>query len=169
MRDKTERFRRLLNQAKGIVDGPLDRNEKLQAICELLHDGVDYYNWVGFYLVDAPKAELVLGPFAGEPTEHVRIPFGRGICGQAAERKEAFTVEDVSKESNYLSCSPRVQSEIVVPILRNEQVVGELDIDSHVPSAFGQEDVQLLEGICSVVSKLFHRVVSQSLNLQSTA
>ena len=165
MRDKTERFRALLNQAKGIVDGPLERDEKLQAICELLHNGVDYYNWVGFYLVDAPKAELVLGPFAGEPTEHVRIPFGRGICGQAAERKETFTVQDVSKESNYLSCSPRVQSEIVVPILKDGQVVGELDIDSHVLSPFGREDVELLEGICSLVSKLFYRVLRQSLNL----
>lgn len=155
MRDKTERFRVLLNQAKGIVDGPLERNEKLQAICELLHDGVEYYNWVGFYLVDAPKAELVLGPFVGEPTEHVRIPFGRGICGQAAERKETFTVQDVSKESNYLSCSPRVQSEIVVPILKDGQVVGELDIDSQVLSPFGKEDVELLEGICSVVCRLF--------------
>ena len=165
MRNKTERFRVLLNQAKGIVDGPLERNEKLQAICELLHDSVDYYDWVGFYLVDAPKAELVLGPFAGEPTEHVRIPFGRGICGQAAERKETFTVQDVSKESNYLACSPRVQSEIVVPILKDGQVVGELDIDSHVLSPFGREDVELLEGICSLVSKLFYRVLRQSLNL----
>jgi L-methionine (R)-S-oxide reductase len=165
VRDKTERFHALLNQAKAIVDGPLERNEKLQAVCELLHDAVDYYNWVGFYLVDAPKAELVLGPFVGEPTEHVRIPFGRGICGQAAERKETFTVQDVSKESNYLSCSSRVQSEIVVPILKDGQVVGELDIDSHVLSPFGQEDVELLEGICSVVSKLFYRVLRQSPNL----
>lgn len=155
MRAKAERFHSLLGEVQTILDSALGKNEKLQAICQLLSDAVPYYDWVGFYLVDAPKSELVLGPFVGEPTEHVRIAFGQGICGQAADRKETFTVQDVSKETNYLSCSPNVRSEIVVPILKDGETVGELDIDSHQLSPFEPQDVELLEGICEMVSRLF--------------
>jgi len=155
VRDKADRFHSLLGEAEMIVDSPFGTTEKLQAICQLLSDAVPYYDWVGFYLVDAAKSELVLGPFVGQPTEHVRIPFGQGICGQAADRKETFTVQDVSKESNYLSCSPNVRSEIVVPIFKDGEIVGELDIDSHELSPFEPRDVELLEGICDMVSRLF--------------
>jgi len=86
----------------------------------------------------------------------VRIPFGRGICGQAAERKETFVVQDVSKETNYLSCSPEVKSEIVVPIMKDGRVLGELDIDSHSLAPFTDEDREFLENICRLISeKLF--------------
>lgn len=88
----------------------------------------------GFYIVDASKSTFVLGLFVGHPTSHVSTPFGQGICGQAAQRKETFIVQEVSKNSNYPSCSPRVQSEIVVPILRDGEIVGELNIDSHTLS-----------------------------------
>lgn len=155
MRDKAERFHSLLGEAQMILDSLLGKTEKLQAICQLLSDAVPYYDWVGFYLVDVPKSELVLGPFVGEPTEHVRIAFGQGICGQAADSRETFTVQDVSKESNYLSCSPNVRSEIVVPIFKDGEIVGELDIDSHQLSPFEPQDVELLEGICEMVSRLF--------------
>ncbi len=154
MRGKTW-FGLLLDRAREIVNAPGGRNEKLEAICRLLKDNVPYYNWVGFYIADESKRELILGPFAGEPTEHVRISFGKGICGQAAERRETFIVPDVSKEANYLACSPKVQSEIVVPILKNGELVGELDIDSHVLSPFAQEDLRFLEDICELLSKLF--------------
>jgi len=100
----------------------------------LLVENVPHYDWVGFYLVDKAKKELVLGPFVGEPTEHVRIPFGRGICGQAAERRTTFVVQDVSKEGNYLACSPKVKSEIVIPLFKGGEIIGELDIDSHTLS-----------------------------------
>jgi GAF domain-containing protein len=145
----------LLGRAQQIVDSGLDRDTKLQRICELLHRDVDYYDWVGFYLTVRDTQELLLGPFVGEPTEHTRIPFGKGICGQAAERKETFTVQDVSREANYLSCSPHVRSEIVVPILKDGHVLGELDIDSHSLSPFGPQDRELLEGICAMVAGLF--------------
>jgi GAF domain-containing protein len=137
------------------VDCPFDRDEKLETICELLQGGVAYYEWVGFYIVDASQKALVLGPFVGEPTEHVRITFGKGICGQAAERQETFIVQDVSQETNYLSCSPSVQSEIVVPIFKDGEIVGELDIDPHTLSPFTQEDREFLEDVCQIVSDLF--------------
>lgn len=145
----------LLVRAQQCVDSASDRDIKLQRICELLHAEVDYYDWVGFYLTDPGTQELVLGPFVGDPTEHVRIPFGKGICGQAAERKETFTVQDVSQEENYLSCSPQVRSEIVVPILKDGHVLGELDIDSRSLSPFGAADLALLEGVCALVAALF--------------
>jgi len=156
MKEKREWFSILIKKARDIVDGQLDKYEKLEAICNLLRDNIPYYDWVGFYLVDQTREkELLLGPFKGEPTEHVRILFGRGICGQAAEMKKTLIVQDVSKEINYLSCSPKVKSEIVVPIFKNGEVVGELDIDSHTLSPFTDEDAPFLEKICEIVSKLF--------------
>ena len=129
--------------------------EKLLSFCRLLKDKVPYYNWVGIYLVDPSKNELVIGPFVGEPTVHVRIPFGKGLCGQAAERKETVIAQDVTQELNYLSCSPRVKSEIVVPIVKKEELVGVLDIDAHIRSAFTPEDQEFLETIGKNLSALF--------------
>ena len=132
------------------------RDAALREICALLHDGVPHYDWVGFYLVDPQKPrELVLGPFVGEPTVHVRIPFGRGVCGQAAERRETVVVQDVTQEANYLSCSVNVKSEIVLPLMRGETVLGELDIDSHAPRAFTDADRKLLTAVCEVAAGLF--------------
>ena len=131
------------------------KEEKLREICILLHGHISHYHWVGFYMVDRERKELFLGPFVGEPTEHVRIEFGRGICGQAAVSHEMLLVRDVSKKSNYLSCSPKVKSEIVVPVMRDGKMVAQLDIDSHQINAFSQEDVDFLQKVCERVSTLF--------------
>ncbi len=123
----------------------------LQEICRILVDRVPHYNWVGFYLVDSKRSkELILGPFEGAPTEHVRIPFGAGICGQAAEKRKIFVVPDVERESNYLACSPDVKSEIVLPIFKGERLLGELDIDSHTTAAFTPADQAFLQEICQL-------------------
>jgi L-methionine (R)-S-oxide reductase len=141
---------RIFNQADSL-------DKKLLAICQLLHDKVDYYHWVGFYFTDSEnKSELVLKIYVGAPTEHVRIPFGRGICGQAAALKHTFVVQDVSQESNYLACSSLVKAEIVVPIIKNGQVLGELDIDSHKASPFDKNDHTLLEEICQKIVLLIN-------------
>jgi len=156
MKGKRELFDSLLNEVKGIIESKSEREEKLKSICKLLKDNVPHYHWVGFYLVSpSNKRELLLGPFEGEPTEHVKIPFGRGICGQAAMRKETFIVQDVSKEENYLSCSEKVKSEIVVPIMKGDEIIGELDIDSHILSPFTEEDREFLEEVCKIISTLF--------------
>ena len=144
----------MLDQIKAILEGPRPPRDKLGAVCRSLRDAVAHYDWVGFYLVADTGRELVLGPHAGEPTEHVRIPFGRGVCGQAAERKETLVVQDVRGEPNYLACSPKVRSEIVVPIVTDGVVVGELDVDSHTPAPFGDEDRHLLEAVCRLVGPL---------------
>jgi len=150
------RFGLLLERIREIVNSSLERDEKLRSICKLLRENFSHFNWVGFYLVDEVKGdELILGPFEGESTEHVRIPFGRGVCGQAAQTKKTFLVQDVSKETNYLACSPKVKSEIVVPILKDGELVGELDIDSYRLSAFTEEDREFLEKVCEILSNLF--------------
>ncbi len=128
-----------------ILDGNNDGPGKLQEIADTLRELIPHYNWVGFYITLPGTRTLVLGPFAGQPTEHTRIEFGRGICGQAAERQSTFVVQDVSREDNYLSCSIKVKSEIVVPIFRDGSVIGEIDIDSHRRDAFTEEDSRFLE------------------------
>ena len=148
-------FDALAGEVEAIAAAHLPVREKLQEICGLLRKSISHYDWVCFYFVDPEnKAELVLGPFSGEPTEHMRIKFGEGICGQAAETRNVFIVQDVSKEENYLSCSPEVRSEIVVPIFRNGEIVGELDIDSHRTNPFAVEDRKILERVCEKVAEL---------------
>jgi len=128
---------------------------KLHAICVLLEREVTHYDWVGFYLVDpARERELVLGPFVGAPTEHTRIAFGQGICGQAADTEMTFVIQDVSQEMNYLSCSPHVKSEIVVPIFKDGAVVGEIDIDSLALAPFSEVDNAFLEQVAALVAPL---------------
>lgn len=147
---------KLLSRTRQIVAQNVTRNEKLFAVCELLADEVPTFNWVGFYLVadDAPN-ELVLGPFVGESTEHTRIPFGKGICGQVAVSHETFVSQDVHAEENYLACSIHVQSEIVVPILKNGEFVAQLDIDSHTRASITEEQVEVLEEICEILAAEF--------------
>lgn len=111
---------------------------------------VPHYHWVGIYLLRGD--ELHLGPFAGKPTEHVRIPVGQGICGAAARVKHAIIVPDVHADERYLACSLDTRSEIVVPILRGAHVLGEIDIDSDLPDAFNEHDQALLERAASLIA-----------------
>ena len=140
----------IYTQAKAIIDSNNSVEVRLLDICKLLNESLEHYDWVGFYLVD-PNEErmLYLGPYVGAETDHTRIPFGTGICGQAAETLDTFVVPDVSKATNYLACSLTVKSEIVVPIIHNGVFLGELDIDSHVLDNFNNEHRILLERICA--------------------
>ena len=145
---------KILQEVEKILDRSVSKDEKLFAICELLDDEVEVFDWVGFYMVD-PEAdrELVLGPYVGEATDHTRIPFGKGICGQAADSLETFVVQDVSEEDNYLACSVEVQAEIVVPILtEEEELLGELDIDSHTKGSITEDHQDMLEEICDMIA-----------------
>jgi L-methionine (R)-S-oxide reductase len=150
-----EQFPHLLQDVQRILESGGGRKGKLAAIADTLRAAVPHYDWVGFYLADPGEAELALGPYSGEPTEHVRIPFGRGICGRAAAERAMVVCQDVSGEANYLSCSPKVRSEVVVPIFGAGRIVAELDIDSHTPSAFSEEDRAFLVKVCEAVSALF--------------
>jgi GAF domain-containing protein len=135
-----------------VKDNPKDL---LLRICELLKKDVYHYDWVGLYILDKERNELVLGPFAGKPTPHTHIQVGKGICGQVAESGQTIVVQDVTQVENYISCGLEVQSEIVVPILKNGRFVAELDIDSHSPAPFKPEDGQFLAKICDLLSEHF--------------
>ena len=146
----------ILENVTSLIEGGGTRNEKLQAICKLLDERVDVFNWTGFYLVASDEERMLeLGPYVGEETDHTRIPFGSGICGQAAETLDTFVVQDVSKANNYLACSLDVKSEIVVPIMKENNFVGELDIDSHTLNAITPELQELCEEICRRLPVIF--------------
>jgi len=129
--------------------------DKLAEVCRRLQAGCDRFDWVGFYVADDASQLLRLGPFAGEPTQHTRIPYGRGICGQVAESGQTYVARDVREEANYIACSLRVRSEIVVPILYQGRFVAQLDIDSHTPDAFDAGTLQTLEQLCRILAPLF--------------
>jgi len=136
--------------------GNLDsRDEVLQQISVLLSNRVDHYNWVGFYIVDESGTTLILGPYVGAATDHVKIAFGKGICGQVAVSEMSRVIQDVSLEDNYLSCNSKVQSEVVFPIMKDGKFVAELDIDSHATSPFTDQDTELLKAVCKKLAVLF--------------
>jgi L-methionine (R)-S-oxide reductase len=124
----------------------------------LLKAGIPHYTWVGIYLLDGD--ELVLGPFLGKPSPHTRIPLGRGICGAAATEKATIIVDDVNADPRYLACSLETQSEIVVPIMDGDQVLGEIDIDSDRPAAFDDRDRRLLEAVAALLAPALQTVRS---------
>jgi len=157
--DKNEIFESLICPIRAILDNKEDSNKKLERVCELLRSNIPGYDWVGFYLVDQnADEELVIGPYAGDPTDHTRIAFGDGICGRAASELETIVVGDVCKESNYLSCSAFVKSEIVVPIIKNGNLLGEIDVDSHELDNFNDEDSAFLELVCEITSDLVESI-----------
>lgn len=146
----------ITEEARIIIKNSKSQNETLQQIAELLNREVPEFDWTGFYLASASEERMLeLGPFVGEETDHTKIPFGKGICGQAAETLETFVIQDVKKADNYLACSVDVKSEIVVPIMKNGTFVGELDIDSHTKNAITEDHKKLCEEICKELESVF--------------
>ncbi|EGD51825.1 putative GAF sensor protein [Thermoanaerobacter ethanolicus JW 200] len=128
-----------------------DMDEFYGEVVKILADNVPYYNWTGFYFMK--DGELVIGPYIGRPTEHVKIKVGQGVCGRAVAEKNTIIVDDVTKEDNYLACSLETKSEIVVPIWVNGDIIGEIDIDSDDLAAFDEEDKRFLEKVAEIISR----------------
>jgi L-methionine (R)-S-oxide reductase len=128
-----------------------DAKAPIAEMVALLQRERPHYNLVGIYLLEGD--ELVLGPFVGNPTEHVRIPLGKGICGAAATSGQTLIVDDVNADPRYLACSIETRSEIVVPIQHGGRVLGEIDIDSDKPAAFTEEDRKLLEAAAAILAQ----------------
>jgi GAF domain-containing protein len=141
----------LLHDVLAAIAAAPDATAALTATVRLLKERRSHYTWAGIYLVDGD--ELVLGPYLGKPTPHTRIAIGRGICGSAASQKATITVDDVNADPRYLACSLETRSEIVVPIMRGDVVLGEIDIDSDAPAAFGPEDRELLERLATALAQ----------------
>lgn len=140
----------LLTAIRSAVAAAPNAQSAMQQAVRLLKDGVPHYTWVGIYVLDGK--ELVLGPFLGKPSPHTRIPLGQGICGAAATERATIVVDDVNADPRYLACSIETQSEIVVPIMRDGDVFGEIDIDSDQPAAFGAADRALLEPVAALLA-----------------
>ena len=140
----------LLDTIRDAIAAAPDATGAMTATVETLRKERPGYDWVGVYLLDSN--ELVLGPYAGKPSPHTRIPLGRGICGAAAAEKATIIVDDVNADARYLACSVDTKSEIVVPIMRDDTVLGELDVDSDRPAAFGSADKELLESIAALLA-----------------
>src|SRR3990172_11486849 len=136
---------RILKQVEKLM-AARDRNRDwLKEVCALLQRARRHYHWVGIYFL-AGK-ELVLGPYVGAPSPHPRIPVDKGICGAAVREGRTVNVPDVNADPRYLACSLETKSEIVVPLQADGRILGELDIDSHSPSAFTADDHALLEAV----------------------
>jgi putative methionine-R-sulfoxide reductase with GAF domain len=125
----------------------------MEGIVGLLKASYSYYDWVGIYLMVDDKT-LKLGPFRGDPSPHTVIPIDEGICGAAALEKQTIIVPDVKADPRFLACSIKTRSEIVVPIKRGDLVLGEIDIDSDLPNAFGLKDQNMLEAIANSLAEI---------------
>src|SRR5271165_1720104 len=155
-----QRIEEIRNELSEVARAVPTAQELMQTMAKLLHERMLKYNWVGFYLLEpgAQPPMLVLGAFEGAMTPHTRIPLNQGICGAAASSGETVVVDDVNADPRYLACSLETKSEIVVPVLANGEVVGELDIDSHSPAAFGEEDRRLCEHAAKVLGSWLERL-----------
>ena len=140
---KAEQYETLLPQIFAVIDGEEDLVANLANITAALKEQFGWF-WVGFYLVK--KDELVLGPFQG-PIACTRIKKGRGVCGSAWEIASALIVPDVDAFPGHIACSSLSKSEIVLPILRNEMVIGVLDVDSELINHFDEVDEKYLQQI----------------------
>ncbi|MCR9181303.1 MAG: GAF domain-containing protein [Flavobacteriaceae bacterium] len=132
----------------------LNTDEKLTKTCELLQEQIDYYDWVGFYFANEAERTLHLKAFAGEPTDHTVIPFGKGICGQVAESNQNFVVPDVKAQDNYIACSITVKAEIVIPLFKDGKNIGQIDIDSNTIDPFTETDEHFLEWVNAEVARV---------------
>ena len=147
-------FEKLKSEITVLIENSKEVNQTLTSICDALKSKIPHYDWVGFYFKNDKKRELVLGPYAGKPTDHSTIPFGKGICGQVAVNNKNFVVPDVQAQDNYIACSLEVKSEIVIPIFVKGENIGQIDVDSNTLNPFSKADETFLEFICAKVATL---------------
>lgn len=143
----------IVGEVERLAASGATRDEVLRGTVAILKEERQKYNWVGIYLLDG--SYLVLHNYIGKPTDHVRIPVGRGVCGAAVADQENKIVEDVAAEDNYLACSLETRSEIVVLIRKNGQIFGQIDIDSDEVRAFNNDDEALLSKVTDILADLF--------------
>jgi len=148
--DKAERYRVLIPQVRSLIVDEPDLIANLSNISAALRQTMNFF-WVGFYLVKGDQ--LVLGPFQG-PVACTRIPFGKGVCGNAWKSKEVILVPNVDEYPGHIACSSQAKSEIVIPALKNGEVVLVLDVDSDKLNDFGEADLTGLKQIMEIIEKI---------------
>lgn len=147
--DKTEKYTLLEKQVKALIEGETDIIANFANTAAIIHETFGFW-WTGFYIVKGNT--LVLGPFQG-PVACTRIPFGKGVCGTAWQRRETVVVPDVEQFPGHIACSSLSRSEIVVPIFVKDNVFGVLDIDSKELATFDDTDKEYLQRIVSLLSQ----------------
>jgi len=147
---KIDNYKLMIKQLDALLAGESNKIANLSNASALLNQFFDTINWVGFYLME--DGELVLGPFQGLPA-CVRIKVGKGVCGTAVQKKETIIVPDVNEFPGHIACDAASQSEIVVPMIKDGEVIGVLDIDSPVKNRFDEVDGEMLEEFVKVLLK----------------
>jgi len=145
---KEQQYAQLINQAKSLVSGEHDLIANMANISALLFNSLEEVNWAGFYLYK--EEQLVLGPFQGQPA-CIRIPLGKGVCGTSAITRTVQRIADVHQFEGHIACDAASNSEIVVPLVLNDVLVGVLDIDSPVFERFTEEDEKGLVEIAQIL------------------
>jgi GAF domain-containing protein len=148
----TTDYELLIEQAKAITHGESDLIANLSNLSALVYEALEDVNWVGFYLTREPET-LVLGPFQGK-VACLRIPFGRGVCGTAAHSRATQLVVDVHDFEGHIACDAASNSEVVVPLIVNDEVVGVFDLDSPTVGRFNQADADGLSALGRFIETL---------------
>lgn len=144
---KSAQYDLIIQQAQSLTSGESDVIANMANLSALLFNSLSDVNWAGFYLFK--EQQLILGPFQGQPA-CIRIPMGKGVCGTAASQRETQVIEDVHQFEGHIACDAASNSEVVVPILHNDALIGVLDIDSPSVGRFDQQDAEGLQRIVDV-------------------
>jgi GAF domain-containing protein len=147
--EKPELYRLLESQLRSLLEGETDRIANAANMAALLYHSLPEVNWAGFYFLQGNV--LVLGPFQGRPA-CVRIPLGKGVCGTAAKERKTLVVPDVSQFPGHIACDSQSKSEIVVPLIKENEVLGVLDIDSPILGRFDDIDRQELKKLAELLT-----------------
>ena len=154
-------YQQLGQELTAIADAAKNVDDLMSIIVQRLQEKLPHFNWVGFYMIEKGRPGedpmLVLGPYVGAETLHKRIPLNQGICGAAVSSGQTVVVDDVHADPRYLACSIETKSEIVAPVFVQGEAVGELDIDSHAPAAFTEDDRKLVEHCAWLVGNYLER------------
>ncbi|WP_419881940.1 GAF domain-containing protein [Peribacillus sp. B-H-3] len=148
--NKEENYKMVIKQLVSLIEDEKNMSANLSNASSLLNQFLDEVNWVGFYLTEG--TELVLGPFQGLPA-CVRIPFGKGVCGTSAAERKTMRIEDVHQFPGHIACDAASRSEIVVPLLKDGELLGVLDIDSPIIKRFDEIDEKMLQEFASTLAK----------------
>jgi GAF domain-containing protein len=146
MSNKQKQYELINAQVQALISDESDMIANMANIAAVLFNNLEQVNWAGFYLYK--QEQLVLGPFQGQPA-CIRIPMGKGVCGTAASRRETMVVMDVHEFTGHIACDAASNSEVVVPIVVNDQLIGVLDIDSPITARFDDDDRVGLETLVS--------------------
>ncbi|HEX6199917.1 MAG TPA: GAF domain-containing protein [Thermoanaerobaculia bacterium] len=159
MAPRKDTYRQILAEIDSLLEGLDDPVTAMASAASVIHSHLPYASWTGFYRVVAPEL-LRVGPYQG-PVGCLEIPFGRGVCGAAARERRSQLVPDVQAFPGHIACDAAARSEVVVPVLTPAgELVAVLDLDSHEPAAFSEEDVRGLEEVAARVGRAFTSAVT---------